>query len=38
MVRVFPPAVYPVPVTSLELVYTNVAEDKSARAVYRATL
>jgi hypothetical protein len=36
--RASPPGVYPVPVTSLSVVYTSVAAFKVALAVYRAIL
>ena len=38
IVNVLPPAVYPVPVTSLEVVYTVVVGPILAAAVYNATL
>jgi hypothetical protein len=36
--NVLPPAVYPVPATSLEVVYTVVVASKDADEVYRAIL
>ncbi|NBW14163.1 MAG: hypothetical protein EBR82_39810, partial [Caulobacteraceae bacterium] len=38
LVRVLPPAVYPVPTTSLEVVYAVVAASRVADEVYSAIL